>query len=109
MTLSRRDALPLVAGLLASPLVCARAEVASAEISLWPGPPPGGDGPASPEQIGRHGQVIHVHTPRLILHRPAQPNGTAVIVVSGYHSIELGKESTPTAGWLASQGVPPSS
>jgi acetyl esterase/lipase len=41
------------------------------------------------------------------MHRPAEPNGTAVIVVGGggYHSIALGQESAPSARWLASQGV----
>jgi acetyl esterase/lipase len=43
----------------------------------------------------------------LILRRPAQPNGAAVIVVGsgGYHSIELGQESGPAARWLNAQGV----
>jgi acetyl esterase/lipase len=108
MTLFRRDTFPLAAALLAAPLVKARADAAPEAIPLWPGSPPGdGHGPASPERIGRHGQLTNVRTPRLILHRPARSNGMAVIVVSGggYHSIELGKESGPAALWLASQGV----
>src|ERR1700744_6405098 len=70
-------------------------------------PPGGGEGPARPERIGPHGQISRVRTPRLILRRPAQPNGAAVIVVGsgGYHSIELGQESGPAARWLNAQGV----
>ena len=90
----------------------ARVEAAPEDIPLWPDIPPGaGTGPhlspSAPEHVGRHGQVMDVRTPRLILHRPARPNGTAVIVAGGggYHTIGRGSESTPTARWLASQGV----
>ena len=107
MTLFRRDTIPLVATMLASPMIMARAEAAPEEIPLWPGLPPGGGGPVEPEHIGRHGQVTNVRAPRLILHRPAEPNGTAVIVISGggYRSIELGRESGPAARWLRTQGA----
>ena len=108
MTLSRREALPLVAALVAAPSIAARADPAPVEIPLWPGlPPGGGPGPAAPERLGSRGQVTHVRVPRLLLHRPAQPNGMAVIVVAGggYHSIERGQESEPAALWLAACGV----
>jgi acetyl esterase/lipase len=98
MTVLRREAIPLVAGLLAAPWVCGQAEAAPEAFPLWPGQPPGGGSPAS---------VTHVRTPGLILHRPTRPNGRAVLIISGggYHTIALGKESAPAARWLAKQGV----
>ena len=64
-------------------------------------------GPAAAERLGSRGQVTHVRVPRLLLHRPAQLNGMAVIVVAsgGYHSIERGQHSEPAALWLAALGV----
>ncbi|WP_419759448.1 alpha/beta hydrolase [Acidisoma sp.] len=108
MAVFRRDAIPLVASLLASPMMMTRAEAAPEDIPLWPASPPdGGTGPTATEHAGRQGQVMDVRTPRLILHRAAQPNGTAVIVAGGggYHTIDRRSESGPTARWLAGQGV----
>ena len=41
------------------------------------------------------------------MHRPARPNGTAILLVSGggYAHIEAGKESGPAASWLQAQGI----
>ena len=108
MPLLRRDTFPLVATLLASRSVTAKAETTPETIPLWRGlPPGGGSGPAAAEQLGRHGQVTSIRVPRLLMHRPLRPDGTAVIVVGGggYHSIALGRESAPTARWLAMRGV----
>ncbi|GEN76531.1 twin-arginine translocation pathway signal sequence domain protein [Chryseobacterium hagamense] len=64
-------------------------------------------GAGSPETVSNKGSFTGISTPRLIVHRPKTPNGTAVLVISGggYARIEMGKESTPTANWLQSQGV----
>ena len=64
-------------------------------------------GKRGPEKITDKGSATNISNPRLIVHHPKNPNGTAILVISGggYAHIELGKESTPTANWLQSQGV----
>jgi acetyl esterase/lipase len=94
--------LPLKAGEMAPP--------APEEILLWPGTPPGNGKVAGPEKIGREGAgfgaVSNIATPRMRVHRPAKPNGAAVLVAGGggYFRIQLWKESTPAAEWLQAQG-----
>jgi len=77
------------------------------QIDLWPSNMPNARGNRSSELISDKGSVINISTPRLIVHQPQHPNGTAILVISGggYAHIELGKESTPTANWLQSEGV----
>lgn len=77
------------------------------QIDLWPSNMPNARGNRSSELISDKGSVTNISTPRLIVHQPQHPNGTAVLVISGggYAHIELGKESTPTANWLQSEGV----
>jgi acetyl esterase/lipase len=104
----RRYALPLLAAGMVAPAAEVQAVAAPETIPLWPDVPPGGGpGPARPERVGDRGQIEDVHLPRLILHRPATPNGRAVVVVAGggYRSISLGKESGPATRWLSAQGV----
>jgi len=76
-------------------------------IDLWKDKMPDQGGARGPEMVSDKGSVTHLSKPRLIVHRPENPNGTAVLVISGggYAHIELGKESTPAAAWLQSQGV----
>jgi acetyl esterase/lipase len=77
------------------------------QIPLWTNNMPDGQGPQGKEKITDNGSVTNVSNPRLIVHKPSHPNGTAILVISGggYAHIELGKESTPTANWLESEGV----
>ncbi|NML72265.1 alpha/beta hydrolase [Chryseobacterium sp. RP-3-3] len=77
------------------------------QIPLWAHTMPDGNGPQEAETITAKGSVTHVSKPRLIVHQPSHPNGTAILVISGggYAHIELGKESTPAANWLQSKGV----
>lgn len=80
------------------------------EIILWPGTPPGNGRVEGPEKIGGEGSglgaVSNVAVPRMRVYRPATPNGAAVLVAGGggYFRIQLKKESTPAAEWLAAQG-----
>lgn len=80
------------------------------EILLWPGRPPGPGGPTGPEVIGDKGAgfgaLSNISVPRLRVYRPAQPNGSAVLVCGGggYFRIQLWKESTPAARWLQERG-----
>lgn len=75
-------------------------------IALWPGAPPGGAA-GGPQQASGKGSITQVAQPYLIAHLPAQPNGIAMLVISGggYAHIEAGKESAPAAVWLQAQGI----
>lgn len=75
-------------------------------IALWPGAPPGGSA-QGPQQVSGKGSLTQVAQPYLIAHLPAQPNGMAMLVISGggYAHIEAGKESAPAAAWLQAQGI----
>lgn len=78
------------------------------QISLWAkSNMPDQLGSINAEMITNKGSVTHVSDPRLIIRRPKNPNGTAILVISGggYAHIELGKESTPTSKWLQSEGI----
>ncbi|WMD22980.1 alpha/beta hydrolase [Achromobacter seleniivolatilans] len=77
-------------------------------LELWPGNrAPQGKGPEGPEKVSAKGSVTQVSRPRLVVYRPAQPNGSAVLVIAGggYAHIERGTESTPACLWLQAQGV----
>lgn len=82
-------------------------------IDLWPGKPPGGNGPSGPERIGQSGTgvgaISNVSRPRIEVYKPAGANGAAVILMGGggYFRIGIGHEVMPTAKWLAALGVTP--
>ena len=75
-------------------------------VLLWPGAPPGGAAPG-PQRDSARGSITQVAQPYLIVHRPARPNGMAILLASGggYAHIEAGKESGPAAAWLQAQGI----
>ncbi|MGK5079226.1 hypothetical protein [Janthinobacterium sp. HLX7-2] len=75
-------------------------------ILLWPGAPPGGAA-SGPQRDSAKGTITQVEQPYLIVHRPAHPNGMAILLISGggYAHIEAGKESGPAAVWLQAQGI----
>lgn len=64
-----------------------------------------------PERIGDEGSamgaVTRVSQPRMEIHRPAVPNGSAVLILGGggYFRIQVGTAARPMAQWLASIGV----
>jgi acetyl esterase/lipase len=97
----------LICGLLITGITTANAQEKITEIPLWQGTPPDGPGPQGPEKVSSKGSYTNISHPRLIVHQPEHPNGTATLVISGggYAHIELGKESTPAANWLQSKGV----
>lgn len=86
-----------------------------AVIRLWPGPAPGSEAvtftekiterstdPRKPDRI--YTQIVE---PSLTVHRPAQPNGVAVIIApgGGYSRIVIDKEGPDTSAWLNRLGV----
>lgn len=103
------------APLPAAPLAAAAPQsapqpAAPEEVLLWPGTPPGKGRVTGPEKLGTEGSglgaVSNIAHPRMRIYRPAVPNGAAVLVAGGggYFRIQLKKESTPAAAWLAAQG-----
>ncbi|MCD9028786.1 alpha/beta hydrolase [Luteimonas sp. BDR2-5] len=100
----------LLAALLLACSGAAAAQPALRTIPLWPA----GHLPQTvngPEQVGNEGgamgAVTRVSEPRMEIHRPAQPNGTAVLILGGggYFRIQVGTAARPMAQWLASIGV----
>lgn len=111
--IDRRDLLAcaaLLGGAMVLPSAALADEPALEEINLWPGDPPGRGRIRGPEEVGDsgagYGAVSNISTPRMRVYRPAEPNGTAVIVCGGggYFRIQLWKESTPIALWLQARG-----
>ena len=82
-------------------------EIPTETIELWPHKPPGAPGPAGVEQVTPAGAVTNIVNPRMIMRRPAKPNGAAVLILGGggYRRIAISKESQPTAIWLLDYGV----
>jgi acetyl esterase/lipase len=98
--------------LIAASVITAAAARADAQpvpeiLELWPSMPPGGPAAPGAEQRSPKGAVTGVSRPRLLVYRPAQPNGTAVIVMAGggYVRVEAGPESTPACQWLQASGT----
>ena len=100
----------LIAGLLLACTGLAHAQAGTQTLHLWP------DGHlpqivSGPELVGNEGSsmgaVTRVSQPRLEIHRPANPNGTAVLILGGggYFRIQVGTAARPMAQWLASIGV----
>ncbi|WP_172617012.1 alpha/beta hydrolase [Chryseobacterium sp. ON_d1] len=68
---------------------------------------PDGPGPGGETVISSKGSLTHIGIPKLIIHQPANPNGIAVLVISGggYAHIESGSEGYPACEWLKSLGI----
>ncbi|MBV8325720.1 MAG: alpha/beta hydrolase [Chryseobacterium sp.] len=68
---------------------------------------PGGSGPQGENKISPKGSITNISVPKLIVHQPSNPNGIAVLVISGggYAHIESGSEGNPAGEWLQSQGI----
>ncbi|NHN88696.1 alpha/beta hydrolase [Acetobacter conturbans] len=76
-------------------------------IPLWPDTPPGGGGPQGAPRLSHYGAMTHIATPIISVHRPARPNGAAVIVAAGggYRYLQMMKEAVRPAEWLNSLGI----
>ncbi|WP_326983469.1 alpha/beta hydrolase [Chryseobacterium sp. MYb264] len=83
------------------------AQVKNEEVKLWPSVLPDQGGSRGPEIRNEKGSITQVSEPRMIVYRPAQPNGTAILVISGggYAHIESGKEGTPASRRLQKEGI----
>lgn len=98
--------------LLAASLATAQEPAADpVVIDLWPADHFPASPVNGPERVGREGSatgaVSNISRPRMVIHRPARPNGTAVVIAGGggYFRIQVGSGSEPVARWLASTGV----
>jgi acetyl esterase/lipase len=98
-------ALATIAG--TAPAATPTADVPTETVNLWPDRPPGGPGPNGVEQVTPGGSVTNIITPRMVIRRPAKPNGAAVLILGGggYRRISITRESLPTATWLLDYGV----
>lgn len=84
-------------------------------IDLWPGTPPGMPPTPPVETVTerstdatyRDRAVEGVARPRLVVFRPARPNGAAMLVTpgGGYRRIVIDKEGYELARWLVERGV----
>lgn len=100
--------------LLATTSLAFAAEIPST-IKLWPGAAPGSEKLTIVEKITERSQdpkkpdriYTQIVEPSLLVHRPAQPNGVAVIIApgGGYQRIVIDKEGPDTSAWLNRLGV----
>jgi acetyl esterase/lipase len=84
-------------------------------IDLWPGLPPGAPAKLPVEQVHERSKdpafndryVTGIAHPRLVVFRPAKPNGGAVMITpgGGYERVVVDKEGYEIARWLVAQGV----
>jgi acetyl esterase/lipase len=115
MKLGRRSLLALAA-LAASPLrAAADFGLALETVPLWPGGVPG-RGAALPAETlversaasSRPDRAVHgIADPRLLVVRPARPDGSAVLLCpgGGYRRIVVDREGHEVARWLADRGI----
>ncbi len=114
--LGRRALLVGGVALLAACATTSDAQTVSVQtFNLWPGDPPGGAGVTANETIVERSTdpsrpdraVTHVRKPTLRVFRPAQSDGSAVLICpgGGYQRVVLDKEGDETAMRLAQAGV----
>ena len=87
-------------------LMIPMASASTDTVQLWPNGTPGIDS-SIPEQSVRDAIINNIHNPTLSIHRPAQPNGCAVVVCpgGGYSVLSIVNEGTKVAEFLNSQGI----
>ena len=116
MTVSRRTFVGAGLALASAPAGAAtRAAADPVEtIELWPDGPPGGAVPGLVEVIDQRShdpaiadRAIHgITRPRMVVFRPARPNGAAVLIApgGGYRWVVVDKEGYEFGRWLAARG-----
>lgn len=116
MSLSRRDWLrgtAMLAGMLAAP--AASGTTGTQMLDIWPGGiGPGSKGAPLVQKIVERSQdparpdrfVEGITRPYLTIHRPAKPDGRALLITpgGGYHRVVVDKEGGELAPLLAAQG-----
>lgn len=116
ISITRRAVLGTGAALVGAPgLAIAQTSQADEVIELWPGTPPGDMGARIIRKVedqsrdpARHDRAVTgVARPALVVHRPARPNGAAVVIVpgGGYGYLSYDNEGTSQAAWLNALGV----
>ena len=118
ITTNRRSVLggALAAG-LASPILSqtasARMEFALEELPLWPGDAPGMPDPQPtevidiPQEGSPRRRLSGIAIPRMLVVRPAQPNGAAMLLMpgGGYRVLSVDNEGHSSARALAELGI----
>jgi acetyl esterase/lipase len=114
---SRRGVIGFGAALTLAPAAVRAAELMEAQehVPLWPGKIPGDIGSAIKRRVDpRSGDDAHpdrwiygVARPELIVFRPTNPNGAAVLCMPGgsYEFLAFDNEGTEQARWLNARGV----
>ncbi|WP_454884714.1 alpha/beta hydrolase [Sphingomonas oryzagri] len=113
---SRRALLAMTGASLAMPSIAQGFVAADETLPLWPKGVPGGGplpslaeraddqsrNPAKPDRF-----ITGVSQPRLIVHRPARPNGAAVLLMpgGGYGFLSYDNEGVTQARWLNALGI----
>ncbi len=114
MILDRRALLGTALAATVSPAFAALPADPTEIVPLWPAGPPGAPVPLPPEKIVERStdpairdRAIHaVANSRLVVFRPAQPNGRAALITpgGGYKWVVIDKEGYEVARWLAARG-----
>lgn len=117
MRLTRRSLLGVGSVMMLAPVAARGAELMEAQehVPLWPGKIPGDLGTKILRRIdNRSGDDAHpdrwiygVARPELIVFKPANPNGAAVLCMPGgsYEFLAFDNEGTEQARWLNARGV----
>lgn len=107
----------LLAALAAAPLVpeVAAAQAADETLPLWPKAPPGAPATLPVRKVEQRSKtagfndrwLTGIAMPTLTVRRPAQPNGTAVMLIpgGGYGFLAFDNEGEEQARWLTARGV----
>lgn len=87
----------------------------SETVDLWPDMAPGGLAPSRPEVVEQRSRdpllsdraVRDITVPRLVVFRPLQANGAAILIAPGgaYRQVVVDKEGYEFARWIAARGV----